>query len=67
VVELCRTGGKSIGDVARDLDLAESVLRRWVKQAGIDAGHSEGLTTAKREESRGCGGRTGCCGKSATF
>ncbi len=50
VVELCRTGGRSIEDVARDLDLTESVLRRWVKQAEIDAGRQEGLTTAEREE-----------------
>ncbi len=50
VVELCRTGGKSIADVARDLDLTESVLRRWVKQVEIDAGRQEGLTTAEREE-----------------
>ena len=50
VVELCHTGGKSIGEVARDLDVAETVLRRWVKQADIDAGNRAGLTTAEREE-----------------
>lgn len=50
VVELCRTGGKSIGEVALDLDVSQSVLRRWVKQAEIDAGNRDGLTTAEREE-----------------
>ena len=50
VVELCRTGGKSIGQVARDLDLAETAVRRWVAQAEIDAGRRDGLTTAEREE-----------------
>lgn len=50
VVDLCRSSGKSIGEVARDLDLTESVLRRWIKQAAIDAGDREGLTTSEREE-----------------
>lgn len=50
VVELCRTGGRSIAAVARDLDLSETALRRWVAQAEVDAGHREGLTTAEREE-----------------
>ncbi len=49
-VDLCRTSGKSVGEVARDLDLTESVLRRWIKQSEIDAGDREGLTTAEREE-----------------
>lgn len=50
VVELCRSGGKRIGDVARDLEVGESVLRRWFKQAEVDGGRREGLTTAEREE-----------------
>ena len=32
-VELVRAGGKSAGQVAKDLDLAGSALRDWVKQA----------------------------------
>jgi len=31
VVELIRTSGKSIGGVAKDLGLADSVVRNWVK------------------------------------
>lgn len=50
VVELCRTSGKTIGQVARDLDLTETAVRRWVAQEEIDAGQREGLTTAEREE-----------------
>ena len=50
VVEFCRTGGRSIGAVARDLDLSETAVRRWVAQAEIDAGRRDGLTTAEREE-----------------
>jgi len=50
VVELCRTGDRSIAAVARDLDLSETGLRRWVAQAEIDAGERTGLTSAEREE-----------------
>jgi transposase len=50
VVELCRTGGRSIAEVARDLDLSETAVRRWVAQARIDAGERDGLTSAEREE-----------------
>jgi len=49
-VALIRTSGKSVPQVCRDLDLAESVVRRWLTQADIDDGRREGLTTAEREE-----------------
>jgi transposase-like protein len=51
-VRLCRVGDRSIGKVAKDLDLTETALRAWVKQAEVDAGHGppEVLTTAEREE-----------------
>jgi transposase len=49
-VELCRTGDRSIAAVARDLDLSETGVRRWVAQAEIDAGERTGLTSAEREE-----------------
>ena len=50
VVELCGVSGKSIGTVARDLDLVETVVRRWVSQAETDAGRRAGLTTEERQE-----------------
>ena len=50
VVALCRGSEKSLSEVARDLDLTESSVRRWVNQAEIDAGRREGLTTSEREE-----------------
>jgi transposase len=50
VIDLCRSGEKSIPEVARDLDLTESAVRRWVVQAEIDAGNRVGLTTDEREE-----------------
>jgi transposase len=36
VVGLVRTSGKSIGQVAQELDLTETAVRAWVRQAGID-------------------------------
>ena len=50
VVDLCRSSGRTVGQVARDLDVSETVVRRWVNQAETDAGHRVGLTTAEREE-----------------
>jgi transposase len=50
IVERCLAGDRSVGKVARDFDLADSVVRKWVRQAEIDAGEREGLTTEEREE-----------------
>jgi len=50
IVARCRAGDRSIPEVARDFDLTESSVRRWVEQAEIDAGERDGLTTAEREE-----------------
>ena len=36
VVRLVLDGGKTVGEVSRDLDLTESAVRNWVKQARID-------------------------------
>jgi transposase-like protein len=51
-VKLCEGGGRSIGQVAADLDLTETALRAWVKRAATDAGKGTpgALTTAEREE-----------------
>src|SRR5262249_61900943 len=42
----------SLGQVARDLDLTETAVEEWVKQAERDAGtrHDGGLTSAERQE-----------------
>ena len=50
VVELCRRGDRSIGQVARDLDLTETAVREWVHQADVDAGRRKGLSTEERQE-----------------
>jgi transposase len=49
-VALVRSSGKRISQVCRDLDLTETVVRRWVQQAEIDAGQRPGLTTAEHDE-----------------
>ena len=41
-IELCRTSGMSIAAIARDLDLSETAVRRWLAQAEIDAGERPG-------------------------
>ena len=35
-VRMVRESGKSVGVVARELDLTETALRSWVRQAEID-------------------------------
>jgi len=51
-VRLVLVEGKSIPQVARDLDLTESALRTWVERARADQGKGKPgvLTTAEREE-----------------
>jgi transposase len=50
VVELCRTSGKSIPDVARDLGLGVTAVRRWVAQSDIDTGPRPGMTSEEHSE-----------------
>ena len=50
VVELVRQPGNSAASVARDLDLTETAVREWVKQADIDDGTRDGLTSSERAE-----------------
>jgi transposase len=50
VVALCRTSGKTIGQVCRDLGLTETAVRRWVAQSHVEGGRRDGLTTAERQE-----------------
>jgi transposase-like protein len=50
IVEQCRRGDRSIGEVARDFDLTETAVREWVKHANIDDGNREGVTNEERCE-----------------
>src|SRR5512134_2911956 len=51
-VRLVRESGRSVPTVARELDLTETALRSWVRQAEVDAGRGApgALTSEEREE-----------------
>ena len=52
-VRLCQLGDRSIGQVAKDLDLSETALREWLKrvQGTTPAAPTpDALTAAEREE-----------------
>ena len=51
-VKVVLAGGRTVGQVAKDLDLTETALRAWVRQAEVDAGQGspEALTTDERNE-----------------
>ena len=76
VVALVRQPGRTAGSVARDMDLTETAVREWVRQAERDEGRrADGLSTAERAEMaqlrnrfRNAGNRpTGGCGHAPTF
>lgn len=51
-VRIVQQSGKSVTQVAREMDLTDSALRLWVKQAQVDQNtNAQGpLTTAERQE-----------------
>lgn len=49
-VELARLREKPIAQIAKDLRISESCLRRWMDVADIDEGHKPGLTSDERKE-----------------
>lgn len=49
-VELARERAKPIAQIASDLGISESCLRRWMDIADVDDGRKEGLTTPERAE-----------------
>ncbi len=53
-VELARSSGKGIPQLAQDLGISEQALRGWMKRADSDAGRGQPgeLTTGEREELR---------------
>jgi len=49
-VRLYRMGGRTLAETAREIGVSDWTLARWVRQAEIDEGKAEGLTTQEREE-----------------
>jgi transposase len=49
-VQLLRSSGRSIPQLAKELGVSEGSLRNWLKQADIDEGIRDGLTTHERQE-----------------
>jgi transposase len=50
VVTVARRGDLTVNEVAADFDVAPESVRRWMRQADIDDGIRDGLTTAERAE-----------------
>ena len=51
-VELVRTSGRSIKEIAGDLGVTQQSLRNWVKQQEVDVGTRPGISSDEREELR---------------
>ena len=50
VVAVARRGDLTVNEVAADFDIAPESVRRWMRQADIDDGVRDGLTTAEQQE-----------------
>ena len=51
-VELVRTSGRPLREIAVDLGVSTETLRMWVTRVEVDAGRREGLTSEERAELR---------------
>lgn len=50
VVAIARRGQLTQAEIASDFGISETTLRRWLKQADIDDGRTEGVTSAEQDE-----------------
>jgi transposase len=51
-VELVRTSGRPIAEIARELGIYDSTLGNWVRQDRIDRGEQEGLSSDEQARLR---------------
>jgi transposase len=51
-VQLARSSGRPLSELAHELGISRETLRVWVKQTEIDDGAREGVTTDERQELR---------------
>lgn len=49
-VELARLGDKPLAEIAKDLGISESGLRRWMVQSDVDDGTAVGISRDERAE-----------------
>ena len=49
-VELARRKDQPVAQIAKDLGISESCLRKWMDTADVDDGHRPGITSDEREE-----------------
>jgi transposase len=50
VANVARRGDLTLNEVAADFDVSVESVRRWMRQADIDAGVKDGLTSAEQAE-----------------
>ena len=50
VVAVARRGDLSLAEVATDFGISIESVRRWMRQADVDEGVRDGLTTAEQAE-----------------
>jgi transposase len=50
IANVARRGDLTLAEVAHDFDVSVESVRRWMRQADIDDGVRDGLTTAEQDE-----------------
>jgi len=51
-LRLLRSGERTVSELAGDLGVSDQTLRNWLRQAEVEEGRREGLSSAEREELR---------------